>query len=212
MNDFGKTVVAILLGWLLGLLSPPIVELIQRRHRRSELGRSLFIELEGLRLSLAVLTYQQACCNGTVNRQLLELLEPILRSDKIFPEIRGVADVVSSMMKLTDEQIASALATKDGNFPIGLKKLAVSFLTAQLSSLSIFPPEFQRLALKVSSRVAIINEEIDSANFQYQKTFESLSPQNHAIVVENLRQSHQNLERWSRPLIDDVDSLLAMKK
>lgn len=115
-------------------------------------------------------------------------------------------------MKLTDEQITSALVTGHGNFPIGLKKLAIPFLNAQLSELSPFSPEFQRLALKVSSRVALINEEIDSANLQYQKTFDSLSPQNHAIVVENLRKSHQNLEHWSRPLIDDVDNLFAMKK
>ena len=57
MDAFGKTIIAILFGWLLGLLSPPIVELIQKRSRRSALRRSIFIELEGLKVTLAALIY-----------------------------------------------------------------------------------------------------------------------------------------------------------
>jgi hypothetical protein len=75
MDAFGKTIIAILLGWLLGLLSPPIIELIQRRYRRSVLRRSLFIELEGLRVSLAALIYLIASNDRAVNRELLELTE-----------------------------------------------------------------------------------------------------------------------------------------
>ena len=78
MDAFGKTIIAILVGWLLGLLSPRIVELITRRYRRSELKRSLFIELEGLRVILAANVYNIADNNRAVNRELIELVEPIL--------------------------------------------------------------------------------------------------------------------------------------
>ncbi len=199
MDAFGKTIIAILLGWLLGLLSPPIVELIQRRHRRAELRRSLFIELEGLRLTLASNVYNIANNDSAVNRELVELVEPILRSDKTFPESKPTADLLSSLLKLTDDQIASKMASKKSAGPISLKKIAVPFLISQLSSLYLFSPEFQRIALKICSRLAIINEEIEVAAFNYKKTFDSLSQQNQTIVVANFLQSYRNILGLCRP-------------
>lgn len=212
MDGFGKTIIAILLGWLLGLLSPPIVELIQRRYRRSHLRGSLFIELEGLRLTLAANVYNIAANNRAVNRELVELVEPILRSDKVFPESKKAADELSSLMQFTDEQIASIMASKKPPGPISLKKIAVPFLTSQLSSLYLFSPEFQRIALKICSRLAIINEEIEVAAFNYKKTFDSPSQQDRATLVTNFLQSYLNILGLCRPLIDDVNLLLSMKK
>lgn len=78
-----------------------------------------------------------------------------------------MADAVNLLMKLSDEQLASyAMASSAGDPYLGLKKLTIPFLTSQLSSLSLFSPEFQRVALKICSRLAIINEEIDIAMFQ----------------------------------------------
>jgi len=182
MDAFGKTIIAILLGWLLGLLSPPIVELIQRRYRRSVLRRSLFIELEGLRVSLAALIYLIASNDRAVNRELLELTEVILRSDKAFPESRTSADEISRLLRFTDEQIANVMVAKKPAGTLSLKKISVPFLTSQLSSLYLFSPEFQRLALKICSRVAIINEEIEVAAFNYRKTFDRLPQQDHATL------------------------------
>jgi hypothetical protein len=176
MDAFGKTIIAIVLGGLLGLLSPPIVELIQRRHRRAELRRSLFIELEGLRLILAANVYNIAANNRAVNRELVELVEPILRSDKVFSESNKAADELGSLRQFTDEQIANVMAAKK---PAG---------------------------------ALIINEEIEVAAFNYRKTFDRLPQQDHATVVTNVLQSYQNILGLCRPLIDDVNRALSMKK
>jgi hypothetical protein len=42
-----------ILGWLLGLLSPHIIELVQRPYRRVQLCNGLCIELIGLRRRMA---------------------------------------------------------------------------------------------------------------------------------------------------------------
>jgi hypothetical protein len=213
MDGFGKTIIAILIGWLLGLLSPPIVEWIQRRRRRAELVKSFQIELEGLRLSLASVTYSLGSRRGDVDRELLEVIEPILRSDTTFPEALGMADAVRLLMELSDEQLAShAIASSAGASQLGLKRITVPFLSSQLSSLYLFSPEFQRIALKIYSRLAIINEEIDIVAFNLKKTFDALSVENHAIVIGNLNQSYQFLSRLCRRLIDDVNLLLSMRK
>ncbi|HBB98500.1 MAG TPA: hypothetical protein DC054_24220 [Blastocatellia bacterium] len=210
--DVVKTIVFVLLGWLLGLLSPRIIESIQRRYRRTDLRKSLFIELEGLRVTLASLLYVIASNDGTVNRELIELVEPIMREDKNFRESKPTAEVLGSLLKLTDEQFAINVAPKKPTGPISLKKISVPFLTSQLSSLYLFSPEFQRTALKICSRLAIINEEIDVAAFNYKKTFDRLPQQDHAIVVTNFIHSYRNIFGLCRPLIDDVNLLLSMKK
>ena len=197
---------------VLGLLSPPIVELIQRRHRRAELRRSLFIELEGLRLILAANVYNIADNDGTLNRELVELVEPIMREDKNFRESKLTAEVLGSLLKLTDEQFAIKVAPKKPAGPISLKKISVPFLISQLSALYLFSPEFQRIALKICSRLAIINEEIDVAAFNYRKTFDRLPQPDHATVVTNFLQSYRNILGLCRLLIDDVNLLLSMKK
>lgn len=196
--------VFILLGWALGLLSPRIVEIIQRPYRRDELRRSLFLELEGLRITLAAYLFIHAHNNGTINNKLLQVIEPILRTDKFFPEVGDVADAVKSLSGYTDEQLATLKTITKNKGALNLKKFQLPFLTSQLSSLYLFTPEFQRLALKICSRVSAINDEVERAMFSYQKAFDTSSPESHAVLVANLEQSHQSVAIICRPLIDDI--------
>ncbi|PYS23899.1 MAG: hypothetical protein DMF72_08010 [Acidobacteria bacterium] len=168
--------------------------------------------MEGLRVILAANVYNIADNNRAVNRELIELVEPILRSDKVFPESKKAADELSSLLQYADEQIASIMALKKPAGALNLKKISVPFLTSQLSSLYLFSAEFQRIALKICSRLAIINEEIEVAAFNYRKTFDRLPQQDHATVVTNFLQSYQNIQGLCRPLIDDVNLVLSMKE
>jgi len=210
MESFWKTIVSILIGWGLGLVSPPIVELIQRRRRRREIRQGLIIEFEGLRLTLAALTYQLASSRHALNRELIEFIEPMFRSDKAFPETTATADALRSLLGLPDDELGSRLR-KQGPIPISFKKFSLPYMMTHLSSLSLFSEEFQRLALKTSSRLQIINQEIEFASFFFQKTFDSTSESMHETLVENLGRSYENLLNLSRPLLDDLNALLKLK-
>jgi hypothetical protein len=202
----------ILLGWMLGLLSPRIVDLMQRPYRRSELKRSLFLELEDFRVRLASAIYVFASSRGSVDRELLLFIEPILRSDKVYPQSKEIADAVGLMLKLTDNEIGAISlrgASKTGGLTI--KKYSLPFLNSQLSSLYLFSPEFQRISLKIASRLEIINDEIDTAMFNYKKTFDSLSTENYAIVLQNYNYSSHQIAIQYRALIADINNLFAMK-
>jgi len=157
------------------------------------------------------MVYQIAANNGAVDRKLLILVESILRTDKIFPELGPIADQLSHMLQLSDVQLASAKAARKPG-ALGLKTIPLPFLNSQLSSLSLFSTEFQRKALKIASRLSIMNEEIDASNFYHKKTFESLSEQNHSTVVVNMLGCYQNLFLVGQPLIDDITVLLSMAR
>jgi hypothetical protein len=52
--EYIRPAIYVLLGWMLGLLSPHLVDLILRPYRRNDLKRSIFIEIEDLKPKLAL--------------------------------------------------------------------------------------------------------------------------------------------------------------
>jgi hypothetical protein len=203
----------VLLGWLLGLFSPRIIELIQRPYRRAELRRSLFIELEELRRKLAALAYVLAHRSATIDRPLLEWIQPILRANRGSHEDQAAAERIGSLLRLPDDQLqAVSQAVQEIEVGLSMKKYTLPFLTSQIVSLSLFSPEFQRLALDIRALLAILNEEIDVAWFNYTKTFETISSQNHAIVRNNLVGSYRAMITICREIVDKINLLLTRKR
>ena len=61
-----KNVLYILIGWLLGLVSPWVAEIFRRPYRRSQVKRGMFIELGDLRAKLASLVLSIEMNRGQV--------------------------------------------------------------------------------------------------------------------------------------------------
>lgn len=208
--------VYVILGWLLGLLSPQIVEFISKPYRRKGIRKSLFIELGGLHRKLAATVYQVYEPRGMIDRPFLLWLKPIFGSFRTHrrsqnPEALSLQQSVEATLALSDAQIRALFPQKQPvTGHLTLKKYSAPFLDSQLTSLSIFSPEFQRLALLVLSTLAAINQEIDTAWFNYTKTFDVTGP-NHAIVLGNMNQASLDLAQLCRDACDDITELLARK-
>ena len=96
---------------------------------------------------------------------------------------------------------------------LSLKKYTLPFLTSQITTLSLFSPEFQRIALDIQVRLARLNEEIDVAWFHYTKTFDSsLSDLNRKIVRANLMNLYRNMVMMCRDIVDKIDIILTRRK
>ena len=209
-----KNLAYLTLGWLLGLFGPWLTDLIQRPFRRAQIRRSLFIELNGLRYKLGSVVFVIASHLGSVDRQLLEWLEPIMNSgetdyDNILPP-----NALKSLLTLSDteiQQLASSSPSRGDS--LNLKHYDDPFLSASISSLSLFSPEFQRLALGIHSQLALINEEIDVAKGSLEKTFvPSLNEATHAAIRSNLTVSYSHISSQSRRLVDLIGLILEKKK
>lgn len=213
MGEVTRAILVLMVGWILGLVSPQLSDFIQRPYRRRDLKRSIFIELEGLRPKLAANVYQVAQRDGKVDRALLEWAEPIMHAEKGDRTIQLIAQAITKLLAQSTEQVQASsqyLAAQNIGTALNFKNLSLPFITSQLSSLSLFSPEFQRLVLKILARLEVINEEIAHAWFSYSKTFDSsLSAKSSAAVTQNMQQSYEFIAALSRNLIDDVDHLLA---
>lgn len=94
-----------------------------------------------------------------------------------------------------------------------LKKVSLPFLTSQIPSLSLFKPEFQRLALSIRSMLETYNEEVDAYRFYYEKTFDaSLSNNSREAILLNLNSTGQHVALLCRQIADRIEQLLQRKK
>jgi len=208
------SIIFIVLGWLLGLLSPHLIELIQKPYRRVQLRRSLFIEVTELQYRFATLCWMLRQARGEVNKSFLEWYKLAIRGYKSRYAPLSVEQGVVALLELNDDQLRAMFPSKADTFdyPV-LKKYTLPFLASQVTSLSIFSPEFQRLALEINAKLALVNAEIDTMWFFYTKTFDSsLSNINREAIYQNMRNSRKNIINISQEICDDIAALVARRK
>jgi len=73
-----ETVLTILLGWLLGLLTPGIAERIRRPYRRRESIRAVVDEMLSLQHTMAIVAYQMRAMRAEVSDSFLDGVLPVI--------------------------------------------------------------------------------------------------------------------------------------
>lgn len=209
-----KEIGLVVLGAILASFAPLLSELILKPYRKGKLKKSLIIELIDLRHKLASVAMQLATSHGTINRELMEWEASILFSGEHQYDNPSLKEVTTQMLSLDDKDIE--LAFKSSEYAqvkaFKLKKYYLPFLSSQIPSLSLFTPEFQRLTLDIYSRLSLLNEEIDSYKFYYEKTFDpAISGENRKSVRENLNQTSRHIERISRQTADKIGIVIEKK-
>jgi hypothetical protein len=206
--------VYVILGWLLGLLSPQIVDLIQRPYRRRLIRHSLFIELAELRPRLAMLAYLILSQSGDVDREFVVWTQSMLGTTKNPRSKMTIAEGLKVFLNFDDQQLkqifqASANPTANTNFP----KITLPFLSSQIPTLTLFSSEFQRLALTVLADINTLNEHLDFLNFNFKKTFDAgLTTSNHQMIITNMQIARLSVAQIARNTCDRVTQLLALSK
>ncbi len=208
------SIVFIVLGWLLGLLSPHIIELISKPYRRSLIRESLLIELKDLRSNLAALAYLFVHQTGGLNREFIEWTQVMLGDKRNPGRELTAAEGLGGFLNFTDEQIqAVSHAVADPRRYLTIHRFAVPFLAAHVTSLSLFSAEFQRLALEIQASVGVINEHIDFLTFNFEKTFTAgLSERNHEALQTNMQTARMATAQRAREICDKITELAFLKK
>lgn len=212
--DTLETIVLLIFGWLLGLLTPPIAEAIRRRKDLSEIKRALLIELQELQFRLMATVYLIAKKMGQYDRTLLMWMKPILeryeganRADRILQSItQGIA--------LTDEQlkVIADHAAGNPNKGLQLKKFHAPLLDGKLGQLGAFDVQTQNVLFEIRTHLNIINEDIDQYRFYFNQTFNSgLSEQNRTLIRENIDGSYENIGQQARICADLIHKVLNTK-
>lgn len=209
MQDSLTSAVLIVLGWLLGVLSPAIVDGIKRQRDAILYRKAIRRDLSDLRARLAAAAYYIEMKVGRVDRSLLEWIQRILRTVPETTDLTASLTLISGQLTLKDEEIEKIYAVTRTNSQGGLslKKYRAPLLEAHLPSFWVLEESLQTQLLDVNAGLSLFNEEVESAKFYSQLTFSDITASNHAIAVANFRSSAGNLSKMARALVDKIDAI-----
>lgn len=202
---------AILLGWLLGLLSPVIVDRIRRRHREKEVKEGIFTELRDLRFRMVVAAYRLESRFGSFDRKMLNWVTSILEKYKGVPEADRLFELIKKY-SILDDKAFQAIVEHQRAQPgdaLGVKKYRIPYLDSNIGDLGIFDEQSRAALLDIRVQLDFFNDEIDQARLYHKMTFDlSGSEKNHAIACQSLDNCYRNLAQKARHIVDRIGKVL----
>jgi hypothetical protein len=204
------SVLFIFLGWLLGMLSPIVVNSITKRHRNIEVRNSILSELDGARLSFASSVYVIESRFGNYDKQLLEWILPVLENYNGPNPTAEMADVIRKHIALPEAQltqVAQIKKAKPGS-ALAVKKYRLPYLEARLADLGGFDETSQATLIDIRTKVDLFNEEVDEARFYFKLTYDSeISDANLRLADESVSNTYRNLALMARVIVARINLL-----
>ena len=205
--------VPLLVGWVLGLLSPHFTGWIARRSRRCELKRTIKMEFEELRVTLATAAWIMLCKTGELDVKFMRWYLPIALSSRqsivdALPREKMVplSQKTDSELQVDVDALISLSATKGHG--LNLKKYELPFLTAHQSELVIFDNEFQKNVLEVISSLRLFNSDVDMVRTLSLKVFEpGMQRDIFDTIYGNLHSLYRSLAVRAKDICDVIDHL-----
>ena len=195
------------IGWLLGLLSPIIINAIQERGKASKLQQSILSEIDEFRITMAALVYRVASNVNALNHELIEYLLPIYEASNSVKEYDGIFKGLREMQKLTPEQLHYAQEQQVSHRFLSVKKYDLPYLRVKVNELSSLDDDFQRKSFELLTLIDIFNEEIDESRFFHRLTFdENISLDKQQEIAEQLMSNYQTISRRAKIILEKIDA------
>jgi hypothetical protein len=195
-------------GWCLGLLGPAIVDRIRRHYQAAELMRGITVELHELQYTMAVVTFTLRDHLALVTDDWLAWAEPILRNYTGEAANPKFVEGVTKLKQYPEaERNLTLRLTHDPTRGLALKEYTVPFLTAHMGEISIFPLAFQSAVLRLKGQLDIFNQQVVFLGKQYDRTFASLSQQDHRSVISNIERGYKELADRAKLIADAISRI-----
>ncbi len=203
MNDIWMLII----GWLLGLLSPSIVLGIRNEYKRREVRSGIESELKELLNRMATVVSIIALRFGRYDKELVEWLIPLFEGYKGVNPSENILQLLKKQQKLDDKQFAEIVAYEkvDSELGLAVKKYKLPYLESKIGELSIFSEKSQRQALEILTNLHLFNEEVEEARFYFKLTYDSgISEENHLRASEGGNASYRNIGKRARIIVDRI--------
>lgn len=198
------------LGWLLGILSPIIVDGIRRRRENAEVRGALNTELNELKFVLACGVYRVAMRFGNIDRNLLNWLLPIIEEYKGINPSENILKNIRNQLSLTDEQIKglSQRGQDEEGQGLSMKKHTVPILDSKFSLVSTFNTRLQNELLGIRAHLNLLNEVVDDARYYFRLSFDGgISDVNRKITEVNMNDCYSNYASKAKFIVNRINQM-----
>ena len=199
----------LLLGWLLGLLAPAIVERIKNYRDTEATTATIKSELNETAYRMVLGGYSVSMHLGTVDRAYLKwVLDSILLYQGSEPT-ESIVESINAKLALSEEKLTSYTAAEAGQGvqAIVLPKVAVPFVDARVTAVQSMANNIQLQLFSIRSDVRLIDDLVDQSRIYFQLTFGKVEGHHYAAVVDNLRGVYYQYEKRCRMTADRIHKL-----
>jgi len=180
------TILTILLGWLLGLLTPGFAERIRRPYRRRDLIEAVIDEMLGLQFTMAMVAYMVRARRADVST---DFLDEILRIAEGYHGPDRNEDLIEAIKKIRglseEERAALHQAKHKPEVGMALRQYSVPLFATQVADLTICSRDFQRSVLHIRYHLELFNQIVPDLKSLFEKTYNNPNPQDRAALIAN---------------------------
>ena len=189
-----ETIIAVIVGWLFGLLGQRPITFILNEIKKPSLKESIFVELNVLKCSLTFTSYILYSHIGKIDKEYLLWAQPIIRTYAGFHSNVYNDNAIDKLLELNDEEFKVAVELlKQPDKGLSLKKFNLPFIDSKYSEIYLFDRKFQEGIWEIREGIRRINEQIDMAWFYFSKTYDNLSDENARRVHNNVISEYTNV-------------------
>lgn len=211
--DTLEKLLLVVVGWLLGLLGPAIVDRI-RRERENKLGRAAILaELHNIGGVLAVAVHAVRMQDGTIDREHLQWLKDCVDSGERSSDFSKWKASLAKQLELSDADIVNlnyaALAKKKDGKSSVMQKYPVPLLDSRVSALWSFDTDFQLRLLDIRQLMHRLDDLVERSRKLQDMTFTNLSDANRPLVEGNIEQTATFYGETAKRVVDKIAALKA---
>lgn len=209
LSDIGT----LLLGWLLGLLSPTIVNTVATRREMNLLKTTLFAELQEMQYRLLLLIFRIESKYGKLDKNFYEWAQSILINYKGVNSSESLIATLTPLLNLSNEDLQNyhelVKQKEKPNHGLELKKLTFSLLDSNIILLSKFDSVLQARLMEIKTHVGFLNEIVENSQYYFRLTFDSnITPSNYQAANNNLINSYNTYKTQARVIIEIINKVL----
>ncbi|EWG99933.1 hypothetical protein Q427_22255 [Halomonas sp. BC04] len=206
-----REIAFLILGWLLGLLSPLIVDAVRRKRIRRDLVKAIKTESEDLQSRVVVSSFLLAQRYGDLSREYLNWLSPKLQAYRGCEPIQRIRDLVDHLISAPDEEFNAMREHMRAEPEVGLslKRFSASLIETAAPQIIHFPSEYQRRIHEFKNQMYAMNQEIERATVSLDRTFDSsLSDENHERVKNDLESKYIFIQGMCERVADRLQDII----
>jgi hypothetical protein len=190
----------LLVGWLLGMLSPAVIEGIRRRRRLKLLERAIALELHEVQYMMALKAFVIRQRAAKLDDDFLLWLEQTLTGYKGKKPALQFVELMQKLRKVP----ANARAKLDPKRGLTLTDGDAPLLNIHTNEIALFPVTSQTVLQSITGQLGIYNQQVAYLRRLFDKTFDDLTDVNRENVQQNLEQGYEYLAQRSISIANEI--------
>lgn len=204
-----QAVLMLILGWLLGLLSPLIINYIQDKQKAIKIKKSLLSEMEECQIIMANVAYLIESKYVAINHKLFDDLI------NIYENYNGINDYNDKLLRLKKlkttpkeelETMTEIQLYENMDKFLSFKKYDLPYLRSKINDISLLDENVQSNLLQLNFKLNLFNSEVEESKFHYQLTFSS------EVSEENQEINKQILKDKQLVILDQIKQIINLIK